>query len=118
MSPSAIGGRCSAASDLWALGATLSYLGTGVKPWAHITDRDLRNPFALMFYIANPATAGGHHPLVPSNLSANAVHFFSLLFGSEGDADDMLSCGVLLSHPFITNGGPTITESNFDKHTV
>ena len=37
LSPDAINGRYSVASDVWALGLTLLELATNIKPWSHIT---------------------------------------------------------------------------------
>lgn len=110
MSPETVRGCYVPATDLWAVGATLTQLATGEVPWSHIRDRDLRNPQALIYYIANGPFQSStrippdHHPRIPESLTPSCRGFIKQLFAYEPEKRG--TCDELLCHPWLVHHGP------------
>lgn len=88
MSPDAINGRYSVASDLWAVGCTLLELITGEQPWGHL---GLESSTQIIFHIA---TSPKPYPL-PDSISPYLREVLSKLLNLDpdqrGTAKDIMS---------------------------
>eukprot|EP00759_Apiculatamorpha_spiralis_P047674 PhF_6_TR43324/c1_g1_i1/m.66216 len=95
MSPEAIRGKTSTASDVWALGASVVEMASGQPPWSELGVTD---PIALLFNIGMSQSG----PAVPEHLSSEGKDFLRLCFSI--DPKERATCEVLLSHPFVAAG--------------
>ena len=93
MSPEAIRGSTSFASDVWALGASLVEMASGLAPWSELK---LTDPIALLFHIGMSAD----HPAIPPHLSGDGKDFLGKCF--VVDPKGRATCEVLLQHPFLS----------------
>ena len=99
MSPEAYQGTVSAATDLWSLGATVTHLLTGVRPWSDKLPDDVSDFWRLRSLICavplDEADRSNHHPTIPQTLSDDGAAFlkqvFALDYQARGTAQQLLS---------------------------
>ncbi|EFA77095.1 protein serine/threonine kinase [Heterostelium album PN500] len=77
-------------SDIWSLGCVIIEMATAQPPWSNITELA-----AVMYHIAST----NQMPLMPSNLSPEAIDFISLCF--KRDPKERPDASTLLKHPFL-----------------
>jgi hypothetical protein len=78
MSPEAIQGKYSQASDVWAMACALCEMGSGQVPWADLSHL-AGNQIGLVFHIAT----SGAHPAIPPTFSAGLQDALSKCFHTE-----------------------------------
>lgn len=88
--------NCTAAGDLWALGATVSQLATGRTPWS---EHMLHDNFQLLQFVCTDIYAPGHHPMIPVWMSPEGQAFMAILFSP--DPAGRTSATELLDHPWL-----------------
>jgi serine/threonine protein kinase len=93
LSPDAISGQYSIASDIWAMGCTILELVTGVAPWTHL---GMENTTQLIFKIGMYPDG---YPL-PDGLSAPLHELLSIML--HKDPKSRLDAGALLSCTWFT----------------
>jgi len=93
LSPDAINGRYSVASDLWALGCSVLELITGELPWAHL---GLESSTQIIFAIA---TNPDPYPL-PDTISPQLQDLLRVMLAV--DPDRRGDCETLLQHEWFT----------------
>jgi serine/threonine protein kinase len=98
MSPEAVRGKFSRASDMWAFGITFLELATpGSNVWAHLGARDA---FGLLLKIG--ALTDGHHlPPIPEHLSVEARDIITRCLSYQ--PSDRPSCAELLELPYFAD---------------
>lgn len=101
MAPECTLGRFSVASDIWAVGATMSEIMTREVPWSHLHGGIRNDGMALLFHIGREELQGNpnHHPIIPSALTDEARSFMRICFAPN--PKDRGTCESLLQHPFL-----------------
>jgi mitogen-activated protein kinase kinase kinase len=109
LSPEAVRGSTTAASDVWALGCTALELFTGRQPWAHLASEiDMSTAMPLLFRLGTappPATLSdfSHAPPLPTvgdDVTSAFVDFLRCCFAY--DATLRPTAEALLRHPFVS----------------
>lgn len=97
MSPEAVRGKFSTASDVWALGITMIELASGREVWPQFGKCDA---FQLLLRIGR-LQPPNHMPTIPQHLSDAAKEI--IVSCLQFDASRRPSCGQLLSRPYFSD---------------
>ena len=96
MSPEAINGRLTKASDIWSVGATVCHLASGIPPWLH---EGPKNNVRLIFFIGSGVGNEDHHPQIPAHLSPEAQRTLKTMF--RHTPEERPTCEDLMGTPFF-----------------
>lgn len=98
LSPEALHGRFTFASDIWALACAVVAMASGLEPWHHLSYEE---ELAVLFHIGS-AKPPNHHPLIPEHLSESLQALLRRCF--EFDPEQRPTARDLVSHPYMQFG--------------